>query len=120
MFGRKPKDEKKEAAKQPATAPALYPELGRNDPCHCGSGKKYKKCCMSKDEAAERQVLEKNWEKAAAAAAAAAKEQPESEAKAKESSNTTAKPTGPQKSTKQQHPTFVPNQVAMPRKSGGG
>jgi SWIM/SEC-C metal-binding protein len=18
---------------------------GRNDPCHCGSGKKYKKCC---------------------------------------------------------------------------
>lgn len=22
------------------------PEPGRNDPCHCGSGKKYKKCCM--------------------------------------------------------------------------
>jgi tetratricopeptide (TPR) repeat protein len=22
---------------------------GRNDPCHCGSGKKYKKCCMRKD-----------------------------------------------------------------------
>ncbi|WP_422640685.1 YecA family protein [Vibrio crassostreae] len=21
-------------------------KLGRNDPCHCGSGKKYKKCCM--------------------------------------------------------------------------
>jgi hypothetical protein len=20
------------------------PKLGRNDPCHCGSGKKYKKC----------------------------------------------------------------------------
>nr|WP_269465111.1 SEC-C metal-binding domain-containing protein [Jeotgalibacillus malaysiensis] len=20
--------------------------LGRNDPCPCGSGKKYKKCCM--------------------------------------------------------------------------
>ena len=20
-------------------------KLGRNDPCHCGSGKKYKKCC---------------------------------------------------------------------------
>ena len=27
-------------------------KLGRNDPCHCGSGKKYKKCCMEKDEAA--------------------------------------------------------------------
>ncbi|MED3732402.1 SEC-C metal-binding domain-containing protein, partial [Geobacillus stearothermophilus] len=20
--------------------------IGRNDPCPCGSGKKYKKCCM--------------------------------------------------------------------------
>jgi uncharacterized protein YecA (UPF0149 family) len=20
-------------------------KLGRNDPCHCGSGQKYKKCC---------------------------------------------------------------------------
>jgi Tfp pilus assembly protein PilF len=25
---------------------------GRNDPCPCGSGKKYKKCCLVKDEAA--------------------------------------------------------------------
>ncbi len=24
-------------------------KIGRNDDCHCGSGKKYKKCCMSKD-----------------------------------------------------------------------
>lgn len=23
------------------------PKLGRNDPCHCGSGKKYKKCCLN-------------------------------------------------------------------------
>ena len=21
-------------------------KLGRNDPCHCGSGVKYKKCCI--------------------------------------------------------------------------
>ena len=21
-------------------------QIGRNDPCHCGSGKKYKKCCL--------------------------------------------------------------------------
>jgi uncharacterized protein YecA (UPF0149 family) len=21
-------------------------EVGRNEPCPCGSGKKYKKCCM--------------------------------------------------------------------------
>jgi hypothetical protein len=25
-------------------------KLGRNDPCHCGSGKKYKKCCYAKDQ----------------------------------------------------------------------
>ena len=24
-------------------------KLRRNDPCHCGSGKKYKKCCLEKD-----------------------------------------------------------------------
>jgi tetratricopeptide (TPR) repeat protein len=27
---------------------------GRNDPCPCGSGKKYKRCCLAKDEQAER------------------------------------------------------------------
>jgi tetratricopeptide (TPR) repeat protein len=31
--------------------------IGRNDPCHCGSGKKYKRCCLDKDEAAGREVL---------------------------------------------------------------
>jgi uncharacterized protein len=25
-----------------------YPETGRNDPCPCGSGRKYKKCCMAR------------------------------------------------------------------------
>ena len=24
-------------------------KVGRNDPCPCGSGKKYKKCCLGKD-----------------------------------------------------------------------
>nr|PZN77270.1 MAG: hypothetical protein DIU57_16685 [Pseudomonadota bacterium] len=23
------------------------PKIGRNDPCPCGSGKKYKKCCLA-------------------------------------------------------------------------
>ena len=28
------------------------PKVGRNDPCPCGSGKKYKKCCgMNENEA---------------------------------------------------------------------
>lgn len=26
-----------------------YPDIGRNDPCPCGSGKKYKKCCLGKN-----------------------------------------------------------------------
>jgi len=30
--------------------------LGRNDPCHCGSGKKYKKCHLAEDEKAEREA----------------------------------------------------------------
>ena len=32
-----------------ATIPPMKPS--RNDPCPCGSGKKYKKCCLAKDEA---------------------------------------------------------------------
>jgi hypothetical protein len=30
---------------------------GRNEPCPCGSGKKYKHCCLVKDETAEREKL---------------------------------------------------------------
>lgn len=29
-------------------------KLGRNDKCHCGSGTKYKKCCLRKDERSTR------------------------------------------------------------------
>ncbi|MBO4709700.1 MAG: SEC-C domain-containing protein, partial [Kiritimatiellae bacterium] len=29
----------------PAAAPRVQPVVGRNDPCPCGSGKKFKKCC---------------------------------------------------------------------------
>jgi len=32
---------------------------GRNDPCPCGSGKKYKKCCLPKEEAAA--VIDSGW-----------------------------------------------------------
>lgn len=31
----------------PVKAPVLP---GRNDPCYCGSGKKFKKCCLNQDE----------------------------------------------------------------------
>ncbi|HJS73853.1 MAG TPA: SEC-C metal-binding domain-containing protein, partial [Vicinamibacteria bacterium] len=30
---------------------------GRNDPCPCGSGKKYKKCCLDRDRGAETPVF---------------------------------------------------------------
>ena len=29
---------------------AVAAKVGRNDPCPCGSGKKYKKCCLNKDQ----------------------------------------------------------------------
>ena len=34
-------------------------DIGRNDPCHCGSGKKYKKCHLEADEAKDRKLREK-------------------------------------------------------------
>jgi len=34
-------------------------KLGRNDPCHCGSGKKYKQCCLAADEAARLAAMPK-------------------------------------------------------------
>ena len=30
------------------TSDTLMPKIGRNDPCPCGSGKKFKKCCLLK------------------------------------------------------------------------
>jgi len=33
------------------------PKTGRNDPCPCASGKKYKRCCMAQDQAREQLAL---------------------------------------------------------------
>ena len=41
----------KSVKKQPVRNAAK--KVGPNDPCPCGSGKKYKKCCMQKDKMAE-------------------------------------------------------------------
>jgi uncharacterized protein len=35
--------------RRPAMRQQTPPRIGRNDPCPCGSGKKYKKCCMGKE-----------------------------------------------------------------------
>ena len=40
---------KPEDARKPETFRREQPKVGRNDPCPCGSGKKYKNCCMNKD-----------------------------------------------------------------------
>jgi hypothetical protein len=88
--------------------PPTSPRPGRNQPCHCGSGRKYKQCCLEKDEAldvAARAKLDKE----------AAKRTPE------------ATSTSPARAPK--HPTqqpwkgttsrgFVPR-TRMPRKVGG-
>ncbi len=52
-------------------------KLGRNDPCHCGSGEKYKKCHLQKDEAAASaaRAAEATAKAAAAAEALAAAEE---------------------------------------------
>lgn len=42
------------------------PKTGRNDPCPCGSGKKYKHCCLEQDQAAERLTLRAHEAKQAA------------------------------------------------------
>jgi hypothetical protein len=44
-------------------APVISRKVGRNDTCHCGSGKKYKKCCLDADEAARPRTLEANGER---------------------------------------------------------
>lgn len=52
--------------------------LGRNDPCHCGSGKKYKQCHLAADEAKAREARSKAEAQTPAEppAAAAASAQP--------------------------------------------
>jgi hypothetical protein len=62
---------------------AATTKIGRNDPCHCGSGQKYKKCHAAQDEAARAAEAAAQAAAAVAAAAAAADEE------------ATAKPTAP-------------------------
>ena len=44
---------------------------GRNDPCHCGSGKKYKSCHLAQDETAAREARAKEQAQQGEAAAPA-------------------------------------------------
>src|SRR5712671_5077420 len=68
-------------ALSPVTAPTVTAPTsarpGRNEPCHCGSGRKYKHCCLEKDDIAAAAARTK-----AAAKAEAAAQSPEAAASA--------------------------------------
>jgi SEC-C motif-containing protein len=85
---------------------ALFPSnsLGRNEPCHCGSGKKYKQCCLSKDEAAERSARAKAAEKAE---------------KAEKSEKAAEKAESAEAAPAKQPPRPPKHQTDQPWKSGG-
>jgi len=38
------------SAEVPAPPAPAHARPGRNEPCHCGSGRKYKHCCLEEDE----------------------------------------------------------------------
>ena len=42
----------------PLTLDSIFPKPGRNDPCHCGSGAKYKRCHETADQKAWRVVAQ--------------------------------------------------------------
>ncbi|MEQ8458950.1 MAG: SEC-C metal-binding domain-containing protein [Sandaracinaceae bacterium] len=76
--GRSPVDWARVARAAPFATEDPISKLGRNDPCHCGSGKKYKKCHLAEDEAAR--TAELAAKNAAAAEAREAAEAAEAEA----------------------------------------
>ena len=86
---------------------------GRNELCHCGSGRKYKHCCLEKD----------NTQAAAARSEASARAA--IEAAAQTSGEVTAAPTrAPKPQTHQPWKAttargFVPRTTRTPRKVGG-
>lgn len=96
------------------TAPSIT--LGRNDRCHCGSGKKYKQCCLDKDEQALRA------ERAAAAAAAPEEAGETREAPPSESHAKTALPHQKLQQPWNRSPRSGQGfaRVNAPRKVGGG
>jgi hypothetical protein len=81
---------------------------GRNEPCHCGSGRKYKHCCLEKDEA----------KASAALAKAAAKAKAQSSEAAPEARKRTPKPQASQPWKATTTRGFVPRS-RTPRKVGG-
>jgi hypothetical protein len=91
--------------------------LSRNDPCHCGSGKKYKQCHLDKDEAAAREARAK----AAAAAPETAPAAPETPSPSSARGARPKLPTGqPWKRGAAAANTRGFQRTATTRKTGGG
>jgi hypothetical protein len=80
---------------------------GRNDPCHCGSGRKYKQCCLDKDEAKVRDAQAK-------AAAEAPESKPDASAKPRRAAKHQTDEPWKKATTRGFH-----KQVRTPRKVGG-
>ena len=80
---------------------------GRNEPCHCGSGRKYKQCCLDKDESEVR-----------LARAKAAAEAPDSSADAAPAARRAPKHTT-QQPWKASPTRGAHQRVRTPRKVGG-
>lgn len=96
--------------------PVASLQLGRNAPCRCGSGKKYKKCCMAKDEAAAHEALEKQWTQAAQSA----KRVKKGTQKSSDSPASASKPSGIPPGPASRRNIFVIPKFNMSRRSGGG
>jgi hypothetical protein len=104
---------------------ATTSQVGRNDKCPCGSGKKYKQCCLAADEEKARKAREKA---AAKAEREAAKEQEtaEKDGESREAKDASASP--PPRSKSQSYQpwkksatnTHAFQRMSTPRKVGGG
>jgi hypothetical protein len=86
-------------------------KIGRNDPCHCGSGLKYKKCCNAKDDAARSAEL--SAQAAARAQEAAAKAEAEAKAEDEEAEPASAK-TGKGSAKQEGGPAAKPPRPKLP------
>src|SRR5436305_11917261 len=87
---------------------------GRNEACHCGSGRKYKQCCLEKDNAAASAVRK--------AAAEAAAETPDAAEESNPATATTVR--APKPHTHQPWKAAANtrgfgNRTRTPRKAGG-
>ena len=90
-------------------------DLGRNEPCHCGSGRKYKHCCLDKDEALAQAARAKAEAEADAPSEAAAEP-----AGGKPVQQRPPKPTSYQPWKRSATNTHSFQRMSTPRKVGGG